>query len=56
MGKVVCVVGGRPDGQRFPIFYFHPRVQMFDTVEAAIRFLTWTDGAFARPTETTYDR
>lgn len=53
-GKLVCVVGGRPDGQRFPLFYFHPCVQMFDTVEAAINFLTWTNGAFARPTEGTY--
>ena len=54
-GKLVLVVGGRPVGTRFPIFYLHPRVHLFDTVEAAINFLTWVEGTFARPSEATYN-
>lgn len=54
-GKLVCVVGGRPGSQRFPIFYFHPNVHLFDTVEAAIEFLHWADTAFAGPVPETYN-
>jgi len=46
-GKLVCVVGGRPAGRQVPIFYFHPAVHQFDTLAAAIAFLTWADNAFA---------
>lgn len=53
-GKLVCVVGGRPTQRQFPIFYFHPCVQMFDTVEAAIAFLKWANESFATPTTGTY--
>jgi hypothetical protein len=46
-GKLCVVVGGRPAAPtKGPIFYFHRRVQHFDTAEAAARWLKWAGERF----------
>ncbi len=46
-GKLCVVIGGRPAApMRGPIFYMLGKVQHFDTVEAAARFLKWAGERF----------
>ena len=47
LGKLVLVVGGRSRGHAFPIFYFHPAVHHFDTLDAALTWLHWTETTFS---------